>query len=421
MKRIELSTLDMSIYEEKLDNGLEIYLIPYENKKNYYISYTTKYGSDVTAFDYENKKYTPPLGIAHYLEHKMFETESGEDPFTFFSESGTDANAMTSFESTKYICHGTKNFKENLSYLLDFVNKPYFTNENVEKEKGIISEEIKMYDDLPDFKIEMKLRQNIYKTHPRRNDIAGTIEEITRITKEDLYKCYDSFYTPNNMFIIIAGNFDIKVAEKTIKDSLKTKEKQELPKVYEEKEQKTVAKKEETIYVPIEIPKVAIGIKIPKLKMDQFEQDLYLTMLTTLVFGASSEFRERVRKKELLNDIYLEWESIKDFNTFYLFATTTKPNSLVEEIEEELDNINISEKDFERIKKVWIANEVKTTDNITSMQRSVFSDIITYDKVIDNKIDLIRKMSFKKLTKLIKEIDFKNRSKLIALSNNKEQ
>ena len=223
------------------------------------------------------------------------------------------------------------------------------------------------------------------------------------------------------MFIIIAGNFDIKVAEKTIKDSLKTKERQELPKVYEEKEQKTVAKKEETIYVPIEIPKVAIGIKIPKLKMDQFEQDLYLTMLTTLVFGASSEFRERVRKKELLNDIYLEWESIKDFNTFYLFATTTKPNSLVEEIEEELDNINISEKDFERIKKVWIANEVKTTDNITSMQRSVFSDIITYDKVIDNKIDLIRKMSFKKLTKLIKEIDFKNRSKLIALSNNKEQ
>ena len=108
MKKIELSTLDMSIYEEKLDNGLEIYLIPYENKKNYYISYTTKYGSDVTAFDYENKKYTPPLGIAHYLEHKMFETESGEDPFTFFSESGTDANAMTSFESTKYICHGTK-------------------------------------------------------------------------------------------------------------------------------------------------------------------------------------------------------------------------------------------------------------------------------------------------------------------------
>ena len=128
--------------------------------------------------------------------------------------------------------------QRNLSYLLDFVNKPYFTNENVEKEKGIISEEIKMYDDLPDFKIEMKLRQNIYKTHPRRNDIAGTIEEITRITKEDLYKCYDSFYTPNNMFIIIAGNFDIKVAEKTIKDSLKTKEKQELPKVYEEKEQK---------------------------------------------------------------------------------------------------------------------------------------------------------------------------------------
>ena len=143
MKKIELLNLDMEIYTETLDNGLEIYFIPYENKKNYYISYATKYGSDVTSFDYENKKYTPPLGIAHYLEHKMFETESGEDPFTFFSESGTDSNAMTSFDSTKYICYGTKNFKENLSYLLDFVNKPYFTDENVEKEKGIIAEEIR--------------------------------------------------------------------------------------------------------------------------------------------------------------------------------------------------------------------------------------------------------------------------------------
>ena len=143
-------------------------------------------------------------------------------------------------------------------------------------------------------------------------------------------------------------------------------------------------------------------------------------MITTLIFGPSSEFRERVRKKELLNDIYLEWESIKEFNTFYLFATTTKPNSLLEEIEEELDNINISEKDFERIKKVWIANEVKITDSIASMQRNIFSDIIIYNKIIDNKVDLIRKMSFKKLTKLIKDINFKNRSKLIALSNNKK-
>ena len=420
MKKIELLNLDMEIYTETLDNGLEIYFIPYENKKNYYISYATKYGSDITSFDYENKKYTPPLGIAHYLEHKMFETESGEDPFTFFSESGTDSNAMTSFDSTKYICYGTKNFKENLSYLLDFVNKPYFTDENVEKEKGIISEEIKMYDDLPDFKIEMKLRQNIYKSHPRRNDIAGTVEEISKITKEDLYKCYNSFYTPNNMFVLVVGNFDIKVAEKEIKDSLKTKENKPLPKIYELKEQNQVAKSEETIYVPIEIPKIGIGIKIPKMKMDTFEQDLYLAMITTLIFGPSSEFRERVRKKELLNDIYLEWESIKEFNTFYLFATTTKPNSLLEEIEEELDNINISEKDFERIKKVWIANEVKITDSIASMQRNIFSDIIIYNKIIDNKVDLIRKMSFKKLTKLIKDINFKNRSKLIALSNNKK-
>ena len=114
MTEIELESLDTKVYLEKLENGLEIYLVPYENKKNYFISYATKYGSDVLKFDLDGEKYTPPLGVAHYLEHKMFEEPSGIDPFTFFSESGTDANASTSYDSTQYICYGTKKFKENL-------------------------------------------------------------------------------------------------------------------------------------------------------------------------------------------------------------------------------------------------------------------------------------------------------------------
>ena len=421
MKEIELSSLDMKIYSETLPNGLEIYMIPYENKKNYYISYATKFGSDVLKFDYEGKAYTPPLGIAHYLEHKMFETESGEDPFTFFSESGTGSNAMTSYDNTKYICYGTKKFEENLRYLLDFVNKPYFTDENVEKEKGIIAEEIKMYDDLPDYKIEMQLRQNIYKNHPRKYDIAGTVEEINKITKEDLYKCYNSFYTPNNMFVLIVGNFNIKTAEKIIKEEFKDKKEVKLPKIYNIDEKKEVVKKEEVIYEEIEVPKIGIGVKIPKstLKMSDTELDLYLNMLMAIIFGSSSEFRERARLDKLLNDIYTECESSKDYKVFYIFATTTKPDSLMNKIEEELDNISISEKSFERIKKVWIANEVKIADDINRMQRSVYYDIIFYNKVIPNRIDQIRKMNINKLNKLIKNINFSNRSKLIALSKNK--
>jgi len=195
MKEIELKGLDVTLYTEKFDNDLDIYLLPLKNKKNYFISYATHFGSDVLSFtDNEDKTHTPPLGIAHFLEHKMFEQESGEDPFTFFSQSGTDSNASTSYDNTQYICSGTKKFRENLRYLIKFVNSPYYTDENVEKEKGIIAEEIKMYADIPDYKLELKLRECLYKNSPRRIDIAGTVQEINKITKEDLYDCYNSFY-----------------------------------------------------------------------------------------------------------------------------------------------------------------------------------------------------------------------------------
>ena len=178
MKKRELKGLDQVYYTETLDNGLEVFMIPYQDKKNYFISYATRYGSDINSFvPYDGKKMiTVSNGIAHFLEHKMFEQEDGVDPFTFFSESGTGANASTSFDSTQYICYGTKEFEKNLEFLLTYVNEPYFTDENVEKEKGIIQEEIKMYEDIPECMLENKLREGIYHIHPHRIDIAGSCE-----------------------------------------------------------------------------------------------------------------------------------------------------------------------------------------------------------------------------------------------------
>ena len=140
MKTVELKGLDKTCFTEKLNNGLEVIFIPYEDKKNYFMTYATRYGSDTNCFvPVGSKKFTTvPNGIAHFLEHKMFEQEDGVDPFSFFSESGTGGNASTTFTSTRYICYGTKEFKKNLKYLINFVNEPYFTDENVEKEKGII-------------------------------------------------------------------------------------------------------------------------------------------------------------------------------------------------------------------------------------------------------------------------------------------
>ncbi|MBQ2640074.1 MAG: insulinase family protein [Bacilli bacterium] len=415
MKKTKLKGLDLEIFEETLANGLKVILLPYENKKNYFISYATKFGSTITEFKPVDSKRNikVPTGIAHFLEHKMFEQENGEDPFTFFSKSGTGANASTSFDNTQYICYGTKNFNENLNYLLNFVNSPYFTAQNVEKEKGIIIEELKMYLDIPDFKLENKLRENLYQKNSRRIDIGGTIEDVEQITKEDLYNCYNNFYAPNNMFIIIGGKFNIEEALEVIKESVSSKEKVKLPKVKDIKEPLKVTKKEESFEADINIAKLAYGVKVPINDIsitNKVELDLYLSMLVALVFGSSSEFRERMRNKKLINSLYTQKETIPDYKVFYILASSEDIDLLLKEIKHEFENFTLDQESFERMKKVWIANEVRMTDSVDSYISNLYDDIIGYDKVITNRIDLIRKMKFSKLQKLVKELDFSNYS-----------
>ena len=221
MKTIELVGLDQNVYYEKLENGLEVYLIPYTNKSNYTMHYLTKYGSIQTTFiPYGKKeKITVPDGIAHFLEHKMFEQEDGIDPFTFASKTGTYSNASTNYECTRYYFEGNKAFSENLNYLLDFVGSPYFTDENVEKEKGIIGQEIKQYDDEAEWAFEEVMKKALLQKDNHRVDIAGTVESIYKITKEDLYNTYYTFYQPSNMMLLISGEFDQNEAIEIIKNN----------------------------------------------------------------------------------------------------------------------------------------------------------------------------------------------------------
>ncbi len=411
MKEIELVGLEKKIYTDKLNNGLEIYLIPYDNKKNYYISYATRYGSDINCFKVNGKEYNPPLGVAHYLEHKMFEEESGIDPFEFFSKTGTDSNASTSYDNTQYICYGNKNFKENLRYLIQFVNSPYFTDENVEKEKGIITEEIKMYNDIPDYKLETKLRECLYHNSPRRVDIAGTVEEINKITKEDLYNCYNNFYSPNNMFILIVGNFKIDDAMEIIKEKLKEKHNKPITEIIKEEEPVSVNKPFYILEENIDLPKIGMGIKIPKslFKQKDMELELYLTIFSNMIFGPSSTFRERTRASKLLNDIYTEIEQTEDYIVYYLYATSTKVDDLINEVNKEIIAMKLDKKDFDRAKKVLIANEVKVTDDIMRMENSVFDDIVRFKKIFPNRIETIKRMNFNTLKEIINKIDFGNK------------
>lgn len=413
MKKIKFKGLDGTCYKEVLNNGLEVYLIPYDNKKNYYMAYATRFGSDTTKFvpvgGKEEVKF--PDGIAHFLEHKMFEQEDGVDPFTYFSKSGTGANAFTSFDRTQYICYGTKNFNDNLKFLIDYVNAPYYTVENVEKEKGIIAEELNMYDDIPDFQIEKKLREAIYATHPRRVDIGGSVDEIMKITKEDLYTCYNNFYSPNNMFLLLVGNFSKDEAMKIIHEKLDGVVNKGKPVVREIVEDERVFIQEDTFYTNIKVPKVAIGLKVATKELAEYDDltlDLYLQMFTTLVFGNSSVFRERVRNKKLLNSYSGEWDYIPGFKSYLMIVSTDEPDLYIEEVKREIANINIEEKALERMKKVWMASEVRLFDYVDSVAANVGDDLILYGDVIPDKIERFKKMNINDMNNIISKIDFTN-------------
>lgn len=418
MKKIDLVGVDKEIIYEKLDNGLEVYLIPFENKNSYYISYVTRYGSMIREFTPYNKKnkIKIPLGVAHFLEHKMFEQEDGIDPFTFFSKSGTGANASTSYKLTQYMCFGNSNLNENLQFLIEYVNAPYFTDENVEKEKGIIAQEIGMYDDDPSWMIDEELRNCLFKKHTFKDDIAGTVKEINTITKEILYDCYNTFYNPNNMFIAVSGNFDPEEVLKVIKNTASKIVLRPLNKIKIEhiKEDDLVNKKESFITSKnIVIPKIAYGVKIPCSlfkNQDIYITLLYITMYLTLEFGYTSIFREKANNKKILTSFYFERNLIDDHIVIELFGESEKPEELLELVKDTIDNFDLTEEDVERMKKVWIASEVKIADSVESSINNLIDDLIEFNSLKADKVEIIKKLNYKDLVKTIKAIDFSNSS-----------
>ena len=412
--KIELKGLGQTLYFEKLDNGLEVYLIPYTNKKNYTMHYVTKYGSTATTFvPYgEKEMITVPDGIAHFLEHKMFEQEDGVDPFTFASKTGTYSNASTNYECTRYYFEGNKAFNENLDYLLNFVGSPYFTDSNVEKEKGIIAEEIKQYDDEIEWFFDEEMKKAMLHKDNHRIDIAGSVESINKITKEELYKTYYTFYQPSNMFLVITGNFNVDEAINIIRNNkiLKRAKTNFKFKVKKEKEIDKIKENEVETNFNISNTKVGYGIKIPIGKKDRFTLNAYVALMLNTKFGLSSLFREEIKKKELMTNFYVERELIDDYLLLYFKADSTKPKELVDAIKTELKDVNITEEEINRMKKVWISSNVMMTDDITLTADNIVDDIITYGKVMYNKIDLYRSLNKKDYDKTIKNIDFTNSS-----------
>ena len=425
MKAIELKGLDQTLYYEKLENGLEVYMLPYKNKSNYTMHYLTKYGSIQTTFiPYgEKEKITVPDGIAHFLEHKMFEQEDGVDPFTYAAKTGTYSNASTNFECTRYYFEGNKAFQDNLNYLLDFVGSPYFTDENVEKEKGIIAEEIKQYDDEVEWVFEEEMKKALLQKDNHRVDIAGTIESINTITKEDLYNTYYTFYQPSNMFLVISGDFKVEDAINTIKnnETLRNAKTNFKVKVFQEEEPLAVNEKIKELEFNVVNTKVGYGIKIPiKHIKDKYLFNLYIGLMLSIKFGLSSVFREKLKKEQLMTSFYMEREIVGEYLIIVFKADSETPFELIEEIKKELANIEIPEEEINRLKKVWISSEVIMIDNINMSLENIVDDIIEFGNVIPNKVEIFRSLNKKDYDKILSSIDFSNSSTVIIRPKEKE-
>ncbi len=414
MKKCEFIGLDQYYYKEELENGLTVYMVPYENKTNYSIHYVTRYGANDLAFVPYGKKeeVTVPAGIAHFLEHKMFEMENGEDPFSFASKSGTDCNAATYTNYTRFLFEGNKNFEENLEYLLTYVHSPYFTKENVEKEKGIIIQELAQYQDLVEYRLENMTKEAVFKEHPIRNDIGGTEESVNSITKEQLDTVYETFYQPSNMFLVITGKFDLEKALDIIKNNKALqKAKSNFPiqrKKYNESKE-VCQKKIDIMFPTTTTTKMSYSLKINiKDQKDIFVTDLYFSLMLSMLFGISSDFRERMKKQELYTSFHYMKERADDYIYISFVAETEKPEELIEEIKKELQKMKLEEDVLERIKKVWISSEVMMIDNINVTLDNIVYDVIEYGDIIQDKIDIYKKLNLKDLKKLLQSTDLSN-------------
>lgn len=421
MKKITINQTNEILYYEKLNNGLEVYIVPNKNQKNFYITYNTKFGSINTEFKTSTDKSFKkvPNGIAHYLEHLMFNMENGT-AFDFYSKLGSSINAFTTYNLTCYEVYSSTYFKENLNYLLKYVETPYFTNELVNNERGIITEEIKMYDNNPNTELTYSSYKNIFINDKRKNLISGTAEDIKKITKENLLDCYNTFYNPNNMFIVITGNVNPEEAIAIIEKRENERPIKNINIIKKEiTEPKKVNKKYEEIKMNVETNKVNISYKIPKkqfnkLNVTSIDLNIYISIIFNLLFGSTSIIQEKlISSKIIQNGININKTFTKDYIIVSLTTETDYVDTFIKLVQETLDNIKIDSCDLDRKLKVYKSNYILHFDEIELVNNNIQDNIIEYNKFINDYMDIYDNINIDILNKVIDTLKIKEESILV--------
>jgi predicted Zn-dependent peptidase len=396
MEKISFDQLQEELFHEKLSNGLNVYILPKKGFNKTFATFTTKYGSvDNTFVPLGKEEFVKvPDGIAHFLEHKLFEKEDG-DVFQQFSRQGASANAFTSFTRTAYLFSSTSDVEKNLETLIDFVQEPYFSEKTVEKEKGIIGQEITMYDDNADWRLYFGLIQNLYQNHPVKIDIAGTIESISHITKDWLYECYNTFYHPSNMLLFIVGPVDPESFMNQVKENQSKKDYKAMPEIKRkfETEPSQAAEKKQVLEMNVQTSKCLLGIKA--LHVDQtgdelLKNELTMNILLDLLFGKSSENYNQLYNEGLIDETFsFDYTQEQGFGFAMIGGDTGEPDKLAETIAEMLLKAKgqaiFNEEQLERAKRKKIGGFLRAVNSpeyiANQFTRYAFNDMNLFDVV----------------------------------------
>lgn len=379
MKVIESLKIKEKIYMEKLENGLTIMIVPKNTTNKKYVIWGTHFGSIDNHFIMPNTKeeVSVPDGVAHFLEHKMFEQENGRNSLDVLMALGVDANAYTTNNHTAYLFETTENFYEALDELMDYVQHPYFTDENVEKEKGIIGQEIGMYDDDPGWRLYMNALDCLYHDNLIKLDVAGTVESISKIDKDVLYKCYNTFYNPSNMVMVVCGDFEPEKMLEEIKKRLVEKPKQgEIKRIYaQEKKEIHMPYKEDTMEVSS--PIFMIGFKDKIEEKNKIQRHIAIEILMNMLIGKSSSLYQKLYNDGLLmSQPDLDYEFSNDYAHVLIASQSKEPKKVQEELLKEIKILqeNFDEAHFNRIRKKVYGDYVAEYNNVADISRMLLSD-----------------------------------------------
>ena len=373
MKVHNYELIDEKVYEHELDNGLKLFIIPKPGFQKTFVTYTTQFGSLDNHFKpIGSQQFVKvPDGVAHFLEHKLFEKEE-EDLFTAFAEENAQANAFTSFDRTSYLFSATSNIESNIKRLLDMVETPYFTEETVNKEKGIIAEEIKMYQEQPGYKLMFNTLRAMYSNHPIRVDIAGSVESIYDITKDDLYLCYETFYHPSNMVLFIVGDVNPQNMIDLVEQHEAKRNKTNQPKIEraEIDEPIEVNQHNVTEQMKLQSPRLMLGFKNQPLKESSekyVQRDLEMTFFYELIFGEETDFYQNLLNKDLIDETFGYQFVLEPSYSFSIITSATQqPDELKELLLNELKKYRgqlVDQEAFDLLKKQFIGEFISSLNS----------------------------------------------------------